>query len=413
MAIINANEPDSSNLSNLPIGLYYYYIDKSKLDEANYLGWTSTIESVTFNPFIEESDLSLYRANFDTDRYGKPSGAIPNCYRIATNNLIEKTLASIKVFPDRDELENDEEIKLHLYPYKYYLITDYYNNPLIIKPQLIMKGSNKTMVIKVLTAPISQEGKYNIFVENYKGDNLGNLEGNINNSSLMLPVSSSAYSQFLATSSTSFTQGNINAMLENDVTLKQGLRSNQLSQMQNMVGTGTGLVGNLLSLNLVGALNTGANGIFNAMNLNNQNEFMRENASLKENAISSMANAKITDMLNTPKSLKTCGNDTIFNLSNSRQKIDVIEYGLTSEFKFKLTDYFTRYGYAQNRYMNISLHNRKYYTFIKTSICNVIGEKIPHNDLNKIKEIFSSGITFWNMKNNPTVGDYSYYNEEV
>jgi len=86
MAIINANEPDSSNLSNLPVGLYYYYIDKSKLDESNYLGWTSTIESVTFNPFIEEDDLSLYRANFDTDRYGKQMGTIPNCYRIATKN---------------------------------------------------------------------------------------------------------------------------------------------------------------------------------------------------------------------------------------------------------------------------------------------------------------------------------------
>lgn len=413
MAIINANEPDSSNLSNLPVGLYYYYIDKSKLDESNYLGWTSTIESVTFNPFIEENDLSLYRANFDTDRYGKPSGTIPNCYRIATNNLIEKILGSIKIFPDRNELDIDEEIKLHLYPYKYYLITDYYNNPLLIKPQLVMQGTNKTMVIKVLTAPISQEGKYNIFVENYKGDNIGNLEGNINNSALMLPVSSSAYSQFLATSSTSFTQGNINSMLENDVTLKQGLRTNQLSQTQNLLNSGLGVLGNVLTGNIGGALSTGVNGIFNAMSLNNQNDFLRENANLKENAISSMANAKITDMLNTPKSLKTCGNDTIFNLANSRQKIDVIEYGLTSEVKFKLTDYFKRYGYVQNRYMNISLSNRKYYTFIKTSICNVVGDKIPHNDLNEIKEIFNSGVTFWNMKNSPTIGDYYVDNKEV
>src|SRR5699024_12244859 len=99
-----------------------------------------------------------------------------------------------------------------------------------------------TIIIKVCTAPISQEGKYNIFVDNYKNDAYGNLEGIINNTSLMLPVSSSAYSQFLATSSTSFTQGNINAMLENDVTLKQGLKTNQLSQTQNVVSTGLGLL---------------------------------------------------------------------------------------------------------------------------------------------------------------------------
>ena len=54
MSIINANEPDTSNLSNIPVGLYYYYIDKSKINEASYLGWVDTVQSVTFNPFIEE-----------------------------------------------------------------------------------------------------------------------------------------------------------------------------------------------------------------------------------------------------------------------------------------------------------------------------------------------------------------------
>ena len=412
MAIISSNEPDSSNLSNIPIGLYYYYIDKSKLNEANYLGWVSTIESVTFNPFLEESDLSLYKANFDTDRYGKPNGNIPNCYRIATNNVIEKILGEIKLFPLKSELDTFDDIKLHLYPFKYYLVTDYINTPLLIKPQLVKSNNNK-MVIKVLTAPISQEGKYNIFVDNYKFDMNGNLEGIINNTSLMLPVSSSAYSQFLATSSASFHQGNINAMLENDVTLKQGLKSNQLDQLQNVFGSGLGLIGNVLSGNIGGALSTASNGVFNAMDLHNQNQFMKENHSVKENAISSMANAKVSDMLTTPRALKTCGSDTIFNLVNGRYKIDVIEYGMNDEQRFRVLDYLQRYGYAQNKYMRLSLNNRKYFTFIKTSLCNVIGEKIPHKDLEEIKSIFNSGVTFWNMDNVPKIGDYQVDNKEV
>lgn len=412
MGIINANEPDGSNLDNMPVGLYYYYIDKSRINEANYLGWVDTIQSVTFNPFIEENDLSMYKANFDTDRYGKPNGGIPNCYRIATNNVIEKILGEIKLFPLKSELNYFDEIKLHLYPFKYYLVTDYINTPLIIKPQLV-NSNNNTIIIKVLTAPISQEGKYNIFVDNYKNDSYGNLEGIINNTSLMLPVSSSAYSQFLATSSTSFTQGNINAMLENDVTLKQGLKSNQLSQTQNVVSSGLGVIGSVLSGNLGGALSTASNGMFNAMNLYNQSEFMKENHSLKENAIASMTNAKITDMLSTPKALKTCGNDTIFNLANGRYKIDVIEYGLENQQWSRLWEYFMRYGYAQNRYVRMNLKVRKYYTFIKTTICNITGEKIPHDDLNEIKEIFNSGITFWNMENKPRIGDYSLDNKEV
>ena len=412
MGIISGNEPDSSNLDNMPVGLYYYYIDKSKLSEAGYLGWVSTIESVTFNPFVEENNLSLYKANFDTDRYGTPSGTIPNCYRIVTNNVIEKVLGEIKLFPLKSELDEFDDIRLHFYPFKYYLVTDYINSPLLVKPELVKSNSN-TMIIKVLTAPLSQEGKYNIFVDNYKYDSYGNLEGIINNTPFMLPVSSSAYSQFLASSSASFHQGNINAMLENDVTLKQGLRSNDFSNISNMVNTGVGIGTSLATGNIGGIISNAVNGVTGYFENQMQRDFMKENATLKENAISSMANAKITDMLTTPKALKTCGTDTLFNLANGRFKIDVVEYGMNEQQHYRVLDYLQRYGYAQNKYMRLSLANRKYFTFIKTNICNVIGEKIPHADLEEIKTIFNSGITFWNMDNVKTIGNYQVNNEEV
>lgn len=412
MGIISGNEPDSSNLDDMPVGLYYYYIDKAKLSEAGYLGWVSTIESVTFNPFVEENNLSLYKANFDTDRYGTPSGTIPNCYRIVTNNVIEKVLGEIKLFPLKSELEEFDDIRLHFYPFKYYLVTDYINSPLLVKPELVKSNSN-TMIIKVLTAPLSQEGKYNIFVDNYKYDSYGNLEGIINNTPFMLPVSSSAYSQFLASSSASFHQGNINAMLENDVTLKQGLRSNDFSNISNMVNTGVGIGASLVTGNIGGIISNAVSGVTGYFENQMQRDFMKENATLKENAISSMANAKVTDMLTTPKALKTCGTDTLFNLANGRFKIDVVEYGMNDQQHYRVLDYLRRYGYAQNKYMRLSLANRKYFTFIKTNICNVIGEKIPHADLEEIKTIFNSGITFWNMDNVKTIGDYQVNNEEV
>lgn len=414
MAIINANEPDSSNLSNLPVGLYYYYVDKSKLDEANYLGWVSTIESVTYNPFLEEQDLSLIKSNFDVDKYGQPTGNIPKCYRIVTNNIIEKILSEIKLFPLKDEIPMLDEIKMYLYPYRYYIITDYFNSPLLIKPQLVdVSGSNNKMIIKVVTAPISQSGKYNIFVDGYKNDKYGNLEGIINNTSLMLPVSSSAYSQFLATSSASFTQGNINAMLENDVTLKQGLQNNQFDFYKNMINTGVGMASNLVTGNIGGIISSAVNGGLGlAENIINEGQ-IKENHALKENAIASMTTAKISDMLTTPRAIKTSGNDTIFNLVNARNKIDVIEYGLEPVQTSRLREYFKRYGYKQNRYISIKLNQRKFHTFIKTTICNITGSKIPHADLIEIKDIFNSGITFWNMDNNPKIGYYFTDNKEV
>ena len=306
----------------------------------------STIQSVTYNPFINENDLSLFKSNFDTDRYGAPNGVIPKCYRIATNNKIEKVLGEIKIFPSKSEIQKGlDDIKMYVYPYRYFLITDYINNPLLIKPELV-KTNNGKMTIKVLTAPISSQSKYNIFVDNYKFDRVGNLEGNINNNSLMLPVSSSAYSQFLATSSASFTQNNINAMIENDVTLKQGLKSNQLAQTQNLVSSGLGVLGSVLSLNLGGALSTASNGMFNAMNLANQSEFMKENHTVKENAIASMSNAKITDMISTPKSmlimLKKGLNHTglafaILNVGQILSPTPILNFFAT-EFEIKTSD---------------------------------------------------------------------------
>lgn len=414
MAILEGNEKDSTVLDNIPLGLYYYYINKNKLDEANYLGYAPTIESITFNPFIDETDLTLFKNNFDIDRYGKPSGNIPKCYRIASNNAINKLLGEIKLFPLKSELSNDE-IKLYIYPFRYFLITDYINPPLLIKPELVFnKGSNDNKIrIKVLTAPVSQEGKYNIYVENYKKDNKGNLEGSINNTSLMLPVSSSAYAQFLATSSTSFNQGVINSLLENDVSLRQGVESNKLDYTQSMTNNALSGIGNLFSLNFGGLGGNIANALFGTASYNMNNSHLQENAGLKENNIVSMKNAKISDMLNTPKALKTCGNDTIFNLSNSRSKIDIIEYGLTDQNRDRLLDYFNRYGYSLNRYFRLYMNNRKYFTFIKTVVCNVTGENIPHKHLEEIKQIFNSGITFWNMKNNPEIGNYFVNNEEV
>lgn len=412
MGYIQANEPDTSICGNIPVGLYYYYIHKSKLSEANYLGWVSTIQSVTYNPFIDENDLSLYVNSFDTTRFGTPSGGIPKCYRIATSNIIEKVIGTIKPFPNKNEL-NNYDIKLYCYPFRYFIITDYMNTPLLIKPELIVNGVGESVNIKITTAPLSQNGKYLISVDNYKSDNVGNLEGIVNSNSLMLPVSSDAYSQFIATSSSSFHQGNINAMLENDVTLKQGLNQNAMSQIQNNVSTGFGVIGNLLSGNLGGALSTGVNGYLNNYTLNMNADFMRENHSLKESVISTMANAKISDMISTPKSMLTCGNDSLFNLFNSRQKIDLIEYRADTRKLNLLNQHFKRYGYLLNNYKSINIHVRKYYTYVKTSICNIQGEIIPHKDLEEIKNIFNSGITFWDISTGVKVGNYNIDNGEV
>ena len=58
MATTVGDERKTSTIYNLPIGFYYYLIPRNKISSASYLGFVDTIQSLTFNPFIEEADIN-------------------------------------------------------------------------------------------------------------------------------------------------------------------------------------------------------------------------------------------------------------------------------------------------------------------------------------------------------------------
>lgn len=419
MSIVSGNDIESSIMGNIPVGLYYYCIPREKINSATYLGFVDTIQSLTYNPFIEVDDMStIVECSFDSDRYGSPKGGIPKCYRMSGFDTIDKQLYELNTFPDNDNGLPTFEPKLYTFPFRYFMITDYMNTPLVVKPELC---ENKTLKLRVKATNIATESKYNLYVNGYKGDYNGNLNGIVNNSPLMLPVLSSAYSQFLATSSASFNQGNINAMLENDLSLKQGLATNSLNYRQNTtnnymqgISSGLGAIASLLSLNFGGVVNgamgvvqSGINQHFNTLSNNLNNSQLKEQNKLSNFEVSSMANAKTTDLLNTPNSIKTSGNDTLFNLVNSNRKIDIIEFGLDFRYKHRIYDYFVKYGYKINKWEKINVNSRRYFNFIKTNTCNIVGDEIPHEYLEEIKDIFNRGVTIWHVDNGANVGDYS------
>lgn len=419
MSIVSGNDIESSIMGNIPVGLYYYCIPREKINSATYLGFVDTIQSLTYNPFIEVDDMStIVECSFDSDRYGSPKGGIPKCYRMSGFDTIDKQLYELNTFPDSDNGLPTFEPKLYTFPFRYFMITDYMNTPLVVKPELC---ENKTLKLRVKATNIATESKYNLYVNGYKGDYNGNLNGIVNNSPLMLPVLSSAYSQFLATSSASFNQGNINAMLENDLSLKQGLATNSLNYRQNTtnnymqgISSGLGAIASLLSLNFGGVVNgamgvaqAGINQHFNTLSNNLNNSQLKEQNKLSNFEVSSMANAKTTDLLNTPNSIKTTGNDTLFNLVNSNRKIDIIEFGLDFRYKHRIYDYFVKYGYKINKWEKINVNSRRYFNFIKTNTCNIVGEEIPHEYLEEIKDIFNRGVTIWHIDNGASVGYYS------
>ena len=96
------------------------------------------------------------------------------------------------------------------------------NEPLLIKPQLVYNTNNK-LIIKIETTAIS--GRYRLYVENNKNDSSGKLEGIINNMTYQLPVTSSAYSQFYASSMSSFNTNVTNLLIKNDMKLRQNTQT--------------------------------------------------------------------------------------------------------------------------------------------------------------------------------------------
>ncbi len=429
MATYVGDELESSTLSTIATGFYYYLIPRKQIFSATYLGWVDTIQSLTFNPFIEEEDIPrVIDCPFNTDKYGRPNGEIPKCYRIETDCLITKELGKFSLYTKKSDYGNLDP-KLQMFPYRYFMITDYMNAPLLLKPQLFSDNTVE-VTIKATSTSLSMESKYNIYALGYKGDDVGNLEGINSSTSLMLPVTSSIYSQFISSSMASFTQGNINAMLENDLSLHQGLQNNALqyniNRAQNnlsLVNGGWNVIGNLLSGNFGGALqgsfgtgaNYGLNNKINDMQSQLTQKQLNENAKLTEYEINSMAQAKITDMINTPNSIKTTGNDTIFNLRLSRQNIDVIEYKPKDEVIYRLDQYFKRYGYRYNRYGKIGdyINSRKFYNFVKTNSCNIATAKVPLIHLEEIKEIFNRGTTIWHVDRGAEPLNYDVENMEV
>ena len=407
MSKINALDTDTSIMNNLPLGYYYYYIPYNNLDYGKFLGVCSAIESLTYNPFLSDENVTYLEATYDKNRYGSINSGACTIKRVMSCSEIKEELTNnIELF----NLNSPYDLKLQFYPFTYYIITDYMNEPLLIKPQLVYNTNNK-LIVKIETTAIS--GRYRLYVENNKNDSSGKLEGIINNMTYQLPVTSSAYSQFYATSMSSFNTNVTNSLIENDMTLRQNTNTATLNAKQSEFNSALSGIASLLTGNLGGAVSNGISMIQQQEKLDNLLNNLNEQNRVKENEIISSKNAKINDLLNTPNSIKTAGNDSVFNLMLNNRKIDVIKYTITPQYKKRINNYFKRYGYAFNDYAIPDIYSRHDFNFIKCSVCYLISETIPREHMEEIKQIFESGITLWHLENNVTPLDYSVSNNPV
>lgn len=84
--------------------------------------------------------------------------------------------------------------------------------------------------------------------------------------------------------------------------------------------------------------------------------------------------------------------DLCYALGNT----DFTYYKMSIKYEYAeiIDNYFTMYGYKVNRLATPNIHKRSNWDFMKTTDINLEGN-IPEKDLDKIRELFNNGCTFW------------------
>ncbi len=181
-------------------GMYFYLIDEQNTQALDIMGNCNAIHSLWFSPILERNDMTLLNVDYDVDRFGKIMGVSidsnPTLDRVLSVDNCVKKLATIPVYKriktDSKYRNWQNESRLYNYPYSYALLCDHINQPFEIQYHLI-PTENMEIYAKAF---ISDKGMYSLYVKDYKKDNRGLMEANINSAPLDMPVSSSAYSQY-------------------------------------------------------------------------------------------------------------------------------------------------------------------------------------------------------------------------
>ena len=99
---------------------------------------------------------------------------------------------------------------------------------------------------------------------------------------------------------------------------------------------------------------------------------------------------------------------TVTGFLSSNRLLDFyfLKQCITREYAKIIDDYFTMFGYAQNKCMTPNMNVRPHWTFVKTLGCSINGN-LPADDAAKIEQIFDNGVRFW--KDHNKIGKYSTY----
>ena len=108
-----------------------------------------------------------------------------------------------------------------------------------------------------------------------------------------------------------------------------------------------------------------------------------------------------------PYTAKGNTNGGDINTCSGRNGFSFYKMSIKQEYAKIIDDFFSMFGYKVNEVKIPNIIGRQNWNYVKTIDCNLLGD-IPQEDMQKLKDIFNSGVTFWHNPN--TFLDYSQSN---
>ena len=90
-----------------------------------------------------------------------------------------------------------------------------------------------------------------------------------------------------------------------------------------------------------------------------------------------------------------------------RNGFSFYKMSIKQEYAKIIDDFFSMFGYKVNEVKIPNVTGRQNWNYVKTIDANILGD-LPQEDMQKLKDIFNSGVTFWHNPN--TFLDYSQSN---
>lgn len=293
--------------------------------------------------------------------------------RTEWNNGIENSMPTaeeweeIKQNPYTTARDKRFESKLLCAPYRYNILTDWRNNPVIFKNEYLPVDY---LDVKFAYA-LSYNAPFRFWINDYKKDPEGRNASLSQPMGLEFPVVSQAYYSY---------------MLQNKNTIQTNITN-------GIINASMGIVNGAVHGGVAGAVMGGIGGAVDVVTqIRSENAKQQDLKAVPETIINSV--------------------DSSFNVLDKNACVNFYRMRICCENEEIISEIFNMSGYKVNRVEVPNLRSRTRFNYIQTAGANITGS-FSQSDLQRIKDIFDNGITIWHYNTtNFKPLDYSFENLE-